>query len=144
MGINTTETQTFDLEHPAFDATGFDMRQSLAGELFAVDDGEGCGMAPLLTDVDESTVCPNVFLAGPNVKHGKAIFYIIHAYTMGEGRIRREPQRGGRETCTVSTRPWPLAKANGFILVWESLTGITSVRLLRSQILRYSQCPHET
>jgi hypothetical protein len=28
---------------------------------------------------------------------------------------------------------WPLAKANGFILVWESLTGIIPVRLLRSQ-----------
>jgi hypothetical protein len=23
----------------------------------------------------------------------------IHAYAMGEGRIRREPQRGGRERC---------------------------------------------
>jgi hypothetical protein len=27
-------------------------------------------------------------------------------------------------------RPWPLANANGFILVWESLTGVISVRLL--------------
>jgi hypothetical protein len=23
----------------------------------------------------------------------------IHAYAMGEGKIRREPQRGGRERC---------------------------------------------
>jgi hypothetical protein len=29
-------------------------------------------------------------------------------------------------------RPWPLAKATGFILVWESLTGIISARLPRS------------
>jgi hypothetical protein len=29
-------------------------------------------------------------------------------------------------------RPWPLAKANDFILVWESLTGVIPVRLLRS------------
>jgi hypothetical protein len=27
-------------------------------------------------------------------------------------------------------RPWSLAKANGFILKWEFLAGITSVRLL--------------
>ena len=27
----------------------------------------------------------------------------IHAYAMGEGRIRREPQRGGREDEDVST-----------------------------------------
>jgi hypothetical protein len=32
----------------------------------------------------------------------------------------------------VLQRPWPLAKANGFILVWKSLTGVISVRLLRS------------
>jgi len=31
---------------------------------------------------------------------GGAILRIgIHAYAMGEGRIRREPQRGGRERC---------------------------------------------
>jgi hypothetical protein len=30
---------------------------------------------------------------------------------------------------------WPLAKASGFILVWESLTGIISVRLLRSCVV---------
>jgi hypothetical protein len=34
---------------------------------------------------------------------GGAILRVgIHAYAMGEGRIRREPQRGGRED--VSTR----------------------------------------
>jgi hypothetical protein len=30
-----------------------------------------------------------------------------------------------RSTGILINRPWPLAKANGFILVWESLTGIT-------------------
>jgi hypothetical protein len=33
-------------------------------------------------------------------------------------------------------RPWPLAKVDGFILVWESLTGVISVRLLRSIYVR--------
>jgi hypothetical protein len=37
-----------------------------------------------------------------------------------------------RSGVTVVQRPWPLAKFNGFILVCGSLTGIISVRLLRS------------
>jgi hypothetical protein len=44
-----------------------------------------------------------------------------------------------RPGVTVMYRPWPLAKANGFILVWEYLTGIISVvRLLRSYAPRWS------
>ena len=39
---------------------------------------------------------------------------------------------GVRLGVTVMQRPCPLDKANGFILVWEFLTGIISVRLLRS------------
>jgi hypothetical protein len=47
-----------------------------------------------------------------------------------------------RSGVTVMQRPWPLAKANGFILVWESLTGIIPVRLLRSHAARWSDSNH--
>jgi hypothetical protein len=33
-----------------------------------------------------------------------------------------------RSGVTVMQRPWPLVKVNGYILVWESLTGVISVR----------------
>ena len=79
--VVTNLGHTIKLEHPAFDATGFDMRQSLAGGLFEFDNS-GCTAAPMLTGNDESTVCPNVFLAGPNVKHGKAIFCFIYKYVI--------------------------------------------------------------
>jgi hypothetical protein len=42
----------------------------------------------------------------------------------------RAPVRVQRP-CTWQ-RPWQLAKASGFILAWKSLTGVISVRLLRS------------
>jgi hypothetical protein len=38
-----------------------------------------------------------------------ALYYIlrmgIHAYAMGEGRIQREPQRGGREDASTFMHP---------------------------------------
>jgi hypothetical protein len=43
-----------------------------------------------------------------------------------------------RSGVTVMQRPWPLAKASGYILVWESVTGIISVRILRSFGSRWS------
>jgi hypothetical protein len=42
-----------------------------------------------------------------------------------------------RSGVTVMQRPWPLAKANGIILVLECLSGIISVRLLRSCVSRW-------
>ena len=49
-----TKSHTFVLEHPAIDATGFDMRQSVAGGLFEFGDGH-CGVTANLTTEDEST-----------------------------------------------------------------------------------------
>ena len=70
-----TKSRTIQLEHPAIDATGFDTEQSLAGKLFDFADGHA-----QLTDRDESTIMPNVYLVGPNVQHDKAIFCFIYKY----------------------------------------------------------------
>ncbi|MEM1150395.1 MAG: NAD(P)/FAD-dependent oxidoreductase [Pseudomonadota bacterium] len=70
-----TQNQVFDLEHPAIDATGFDISQGLAGDLFDCTQGY-----PRLTDRDESTLHKNVYLVGPNVQHDRAIFCFIYKY----------------------------------------------------------------
>lgn len=70
-----TKNHKFKLEHPAIDATGFDIKKSLAGKLFDFEDGY-----PLLTEKDESTKHKNVYLVGPNVQHDKAIFCFIYKY----------------------------------------------------------------
>ncbi|MEM9168041.1 MAG: NAD(P)-binding domain-containing protein [Pseudomonadota bacterium] len=80
-----TNNRVFNLEHPAIDATGFDIRQSLAGKLFDFSDGY-----PALTDRDESTKHKNVYLVGPNVQHEKAIFCFIYKYRQRFAVIVRE------------------------------------------------------
>ena len=49
-----TKTHTFVLENPAIDATGFDMKKSVAGGLFEFIEGH-CGTTAKLTNEDEST-----------------------------------------------------------------------------------------
>jgi len=80
-----TASHTFDLEHPAIDATGFDTTQSLAGKLFYYPEGYA-----ELTDSDESTKYKNVYLVGPNVQHDKAIFCFIYKYRQRFAVIVRE------------------------------------------------------
>ncbi|MEM1105152.1 MAG: NAD(P)/FAD-dependent oxidoreductase [Pseudomonadota bacterium] len=70
-----TQNQVFELDHPAVDATGFDIAQGLAGDLFDCTRGY-----PHLTDRDESTLHKNVYLVGPNVQHEQAIFCFIYKY----------------------------------------------------------------
>jgi len=72
----TTPNRTIALTHRAIDATGFDIQQSLAGRLF---DFEASGV-PLLRSQDESSRFRNVFLSGPWVHHGKAVFCFVYKY----------------------------------------------------------------
>ena len=70
----TTGSRTIALEHPAIDATGFDIKRSLAEKLF---DFSERGV-PMLRMQDESSRLLNVFLAGPWVHHGKAVFCFVY------------------------------------------------------------------
>lgn len=80
-----TKSRVFNLEHPAIDATGFDIQQSLAGKLFDFSNGH-----PELTDRDESTIHKNVYLVGPNVQHDRAIFCFIYKYRQRFAVVARE------------------------------------------------------
>eukprot|EP00038_Savillea_parva_P006869 m.166437 g.166437 ORF g.166437 m.166437 type:complete len:432 (-) comp12689_c0_seq1:119-1414(-) len=71
-----TPNRVIPLDHPAIDATGFDLKQSLAGKLF---DYTAAGV-PLLRMTDESSKFRNVFLSGPWVHHGKAVFCFVYKY----------------------------------------------------------------
>eukprot|EP00041_Stephanoeca_diplocostata_P007777 m.112109 g.112109 ORF g.112109 m.112109 type:complete len:379 (-) comp17030_c0_seq2:60-1196(-) len=82
-----TATQTIPLEHPAINATGFDVRRSLAGDLFQFSPD---GATPLIKANDESTKYRNVFLTGPMVKHDKAVFCFIYKYRQRWAVIGRE------------------------------------------------------
>lgn len=74
--IVTTATRTWNLEHPAIDCTGFDIKQSVAGKLFDFNDND----APVLRMQDESSRFKNVFFTGPWVHHGKTVFCFVYKY----------------------------------------------------------------
>lgn len=80
-----TDKHTLKLDYPAIDATGFDIKQSLAGGLFDFSKGY-----PDLTNNDESTKCDNVYLVGPSVQHEKAIFCFIYKYRQRFAVVVRE------------------------------------------------------
>lgn len=44
----------------------------------------------ILNDFDESTICPNLFLAGPQVRHQEAIFCFIYKYRQRFGIVGEE------------------------------------------------------
>lgn len=56
-------------------ATGFRGGLGLVESLFEYDDD-----APILTEHDESTKTPGLFLAGPQVQHGAIIFCFVYKY----------------------------------------------------------------
>ncbi|MEM7462304.1 MAG: NAD(P)-binding domain-containing protein [Pseudomonadota bacterium] len=80
-----TQNRKFELDHPAIDATGFDIAQGLAGGLFDFSKGY-----PELSENDESTLHRNVYLVGPNVQHEKAIFCFIYKYRQRFAVVVRE------------------------------------------------------
>jgi len=69
----------------------------LAGES---DAAKGClAGAPLLTDQDESTKVPGVFLVGPTVNHGELSFCFVYKFRQRFGIVANAICRGlGRDT----------------------------------------------
>ena len=62
---------------PPILATGFKSSLVLARNLFEWEEKENY---PLLTEKDESTITPGLFLTGPNVRHGELIFCFIYKF----------------------------------------------------------------
>ncbi len=73
--IKTDNGNTFTSDHKPINCTGFDTSLTLVKELFDFEEGY-----PLLTDFDESQKTGNLFLVGPQVKHGTALFCFIYKY----------------------------------------------------------------
>ena len=79
--------------HPPILCTGFEGSvASSAAHLFNLadssDEAKGClAGAPLLTDKDESTKMPGVFLVGPTVRHGELSFCFIYKFRQRFGVV---------------------------------------------------------
>lgn len=77
--------------------TGFNGGASQIQELFNFEPGYA-----ELNEFDESTVCPNLFLVGPQVRHGNAIFCFIYKYRQRFGVVAEELSRrlnGDEQLC---------------------------------------------
>ncbi|MEL6195913.1 MAG: NAD(P)/FAD-dependent oxidoreductase [Myxococcota bacterium] len=72
----TADGESFETPVAPLLAHGFEGSHSLVADLFEQrDDG-----FPLLTEHDESTIVPGVFLCGPAVRHDNLIFCFIYKY----------------------------------------------------------------
>ena len=68
-------------------ATGFKTSLSLIRGLFEWEEKKNY---PLLTDNDESTITPGLFLVGPNVRHDDLIFCFIYKFRQRFGVVAKE------------------------------------------------------
>lgn len=73
--ITTDDGDVFTSDDEPINCTGFDSSLILVKKLFEFDDGY-----PLLTEFDESKKVENLFLVGPQVKHGTALFCFIYKF----------------------------------------------------------------
>jgi cation diffusion facilitator CzcD-associated flavoprotein CzcO len=74
--VRTDDDEWFTTSNPPILATGFEGSLKLIADLFEWrDDGQ-----PHLNEVDESTITPGLFVAGPSVRQGKHIFCFIYKF----------------------------------------------------------------
>lgn len=74
--VTAEDGRQFHTSVPPLWAGGFEGSHRLVGDLFEQrDDGY-----PLLTENDESTIAPGMFLCGPSVRHDNHVFCFIYKY----------------------------------------------------------------
>lgn len=73
--VYTSDGNRYVSSQQPINCTGFDSSITMVSELFEHDGGY-----PLLNDFDESTTTKNLFLSGPQVKHGNALFCFIYKF----------------------------------------------------------------
>lgn len=83
--LETTAGSKFQSPTPPINCTGFAGGVSQIEHLFDCSAGY-----PLLNQYDESTLCPNLFLVGPQVRHDQAIFCFIYKYRQRFGVIAEQ------------------------------------------------------
>jgi len=73
--VKTSNGNKFISDYEPINCTGFDSSLKVVRELFDFKE-----KYPLLNDFDESTKTKNLFLVGPRVKHGSALFCFIYKF----------------------------------------------------------------
>lgn len=73
--VKTSNHKKFISDYKPINCTGFDNSLKIVKDLFDFEEGY-----PLLNDFDESTRTKNLFLVGPQVTHGSALFCFIYKY----------------------------------------------------------------
>ncbi|MEM7511487.1 MAG: NAD(P)/FAD-dependent oxidoreductase [Bacteroidota bacterium] len=73
--VTTDDGRIFISDDEPINCTGFDTSLTLVTDLFEFEKGY-----PILNSVDESRKTENLFLVGPQVKHGTALFCFIYKY----------------------------------------------------------------
>tara|TARA_B100001121_G_scaffold310735_1_gene345242 strand:+ start:30351 stop:31469 length:1119 start_codon:yes stop_codon:yes gene_type:complete len=73
--VRTKKNKQFSSRYRPINCTGFRSSLSIVDDLFEMHDG-----FPLLNQFDESTKTKNLYLVGPQVKHGNALFCFIYKY----------------------------------------------------------------
>ncbi len=73
--VETDNGELFSTKSKPINCTGFDTSLKVVSKLFDFEDNY-----PKLTEFDESKKTNNLFLVGPQVKHGSALFCFIYKY----------------------------------------------------------------
>ncbi|MEM7008736.1 MAG: NAD(P)/FAD-dependent oxidoreductase [Thermodesulfobacteriota bacterium] len=85
--IITNGKEKIRTKNPPVLATGFKTSLSLIRDQFEWEEKENY---PLLTESDESTITPGLFLVGPNVRHDDLIFCFIYKFRQRFGVVAQE------------------------------------------------------
>lgn len=96
------DNHKLDTPEPPILANGFCGSVTLVKQLFAWRQKDG---TPQLTEADESTITPGLFLAGPQVRHGEARFSFIYQFRQRLAVVARQiAGRLGLETAQIEMR----------------------------------------
>lgn len=86
--LHTADGEKYSTANPPINCSGFATSLSKMRDFFAFEDGK-----VQLSDCDESTICPNLFLTGPQVRHGEIIFCFIYKFRQRFAVIGEELSR---------------------------------------------------
>ena len=109
--VTTSNLDRFTSPYKPINCTGFDTSITLVQDLFEHNDGY-----PVLNDSDESTITNNLFLVGPQVKHGNALFCFIYKYRQRFAIVAQEIAEREKVSKETITQVLELYKQQNFYL----------------------------
>jgi putative flavoprotein involved in K+ transport len=107
--VHTADGQRWASDGPPLLAIGFRGSLELVADRFKFDDG---GRVVVSEEADESTVLPDLFLAGPSLAHRDAIFCFVYKFRQRFGVVAREIGR----RLGVDVAPLEALRRDGFLL----------------------------